>query len=917
MEKLSLPRLWACTVLICLLAVFQSFAADLVDLRHETQIFTETGRAQVDLQTALGLTPEEGLNILRQYQDSTGLTHTRFQQTYLGIPVWGEHIVVSRTADKVQWLHGRTVTGIDGDLSNTQPNFSAQDALEHAKELHGKTGEIKDFVRGKREFENQESELVIFVTRLGVAKLAYAVSFFSDQPGGGDPTRPTYILDAHTQDILFQFEGLATADGTGPGGNNKTGQYEYGTDFPAFNVSYNSGTNTSTMNNTDVKTVNLNHGTSGSTAYSYSGTNNTFKSINGAFCPLNDAHFFGGVVFNMYNDWVGAAPLTFQLSMRVHYSSNYENAFWNGSSMTFGDGASTFYPLVSLDVSAHEVSHGFTEQNSDLIYSAQSGGINEAFSDMAGEAAENYMKGSNDWEVGADIFKASGALRYMNNPPLDGRSIDSANDYTSGMDVHFSSGVFNKAFYLLATTAGWDTRKAFEVFAKANQNYWTPSTNFIAGAEGARDAASDLGYSTTDVETAFAAVDVNIGGGGGGGVTELTNGQTVSGLAATSGNWLHYKIVVPSGATNLVATMSGGTGDADLYYRAGAQPTEATYDCRPYSSGNNEECTNASPAAGDHFIGIRAYNTFSGASLTVSYDDPTANVPPTAGFTSSVTDLTAAFTDTSTDSDGSIQSWSWNFGDGNSSTSANPSHTYAAAGTYTVTLTVTDNDGATDSTSASVTVTDPPPGDDIITNGEVISGLAANSGEWIRYRIIVPAGASNLVISISGSSGDADLYTRFGAAPTTTTYDCRPYTAGSNESCTYSSPSAGEYHIGIRAYSSFSGLSLTASYNEPGSGGGFTETNLNASGGNWLHYTIDVPAGMSALDFDISGGSGDADIYIRFNAAPTTSSWDYRPYLNGNNEAVNLTNPSAGTWYIGIRAYTTFSGVTLNAYYNP
>ena len=133
----------------------------------------------------------------------------------------------------------------------------------------------------------------------------------------------------------------------------------------------------------------------------------------------------------MYGAYLGVAPLTFQLTMRVHYSNNYENAFWDGASMTFGDGATTFYPLVSLDVSAHEVSHGFTEQNSNLTYSGQSGGINEAYSDMAGEAAEFYMRGSNDFKVGAEIFKGTGALRYMYNPPLDGRSIDNAANYTS------------------------------------------------------------------------------------------------------------------------------------------------------------------------------------------------------------------------------------------------------------------------------------------------------------------------------------------------------------------------------------------------------------------------------------------------------------------------------------------------------
>jgi Zn-dependent metalloprotease len=199
--------------------------------------------------------------------------------------------------------------------------------------------------------------------------------------------------------------------------------------------------------------------------------------------------------------------------MRVHYGTNYQNAFWNGSSMTFGDGGSTFYPLVSLDVSAHEVSHGFTEQNSDLTYSGQSGGINEAFSDMAGEAAEAYNFGSNDFLVGADIYKSSsGALRYMDNPPQDGISIDHTSDYYGGLDVHYSSGVYNKAFYLLATTSGWSTQTAFQAFARANQLYWTSSTTFNQGVCGVVDAANDLGFNTADVDAAFAAVGATCGG---------------------------------------------------------------------------------------------------------------------------------------------------------------------------------------------------------------------------------------------------------------------------------------------------------------------------------------------------------------------------------------------------------------------
>ncbi|WP_345301922.1 M4 family metallopeptidase, partial [Lysobacter hankyongensis] len=393
-----------------------------------------------------------------------------------------------------------------------------------------------------------------------------------------------------------------------------------GTNYGKLDVTQ-SGT-TCTMNNPNVKTVNLNGGTSGTTAFSYTCPRNTVKTINGAYSPLNDAHYFGSVIYNMYQAYMGQAPLTFQLTMRVHYSTSYENAFWDGSAMTFGDGATTFYPLVSLDVASHEVSHGYTSQNSNLTYSGQSGGINEAYSDIAGEAAEYYMKGTNDFLVGADIFKATGALRYMANPPQDGRSIGNAANYTAGMDVHYSSGVYNKAFYTLATTAGWNTQKAFQVFARANDLYWTASTDFNQGACGVQTAATDLGYTVANVTAAFTAVGVACGGTPPPPppvTTPLTNGVPVTGLGASTGNSLNYSLVVPAGATNLTFTTSGGTGDVDMYVKFGAAPTDTVYDCRPYTGGNAETCTFATPSAGTYYVRLKAYSTFSGVSLVGSY----------------------------------------------------------------------------------------------------------------------------------------------------------------------------------------------------------------------------------------------------------------------------------------------------------
>ena len=106
----------------------------------------------------------------------------------------------------------------------------------------------------------------------------------------------------------------------------------------------------------------------------------------------------------------------------------------------------------------------------------------------------------------------------------------------------------------------------------------------------------------------------------------------------------------------------------------------------------------------------------------------------------------------------------------------------------------------------------PEPDEDEITNGQTISNLSASRGEWIYYHINVPSSARDLRFQISGGSGDADLYTRLGVEPTTSVWDCRPYRYGNNETCLYSSPNAGQWFVGIRAYRAFSGLSLTVTH---------------------------------------------------------------------------------------------------------
>ena len=643
----------------------------------------------------------------------------RQQQMYQGVPVYGRSIAV------VQDAQGNALRATGELMQQAQQLISVRPRLDASRAIAALKAHAHTVLVGGAAMENARADLFVYPQEGAAPRLVYRVSYFVN---GAAPTRPTAIVDANTGAVIKSWNGLTDASANGPGGNQKTGEYIYGTDYAALDVTQSGST--CTLQNGDVKTYNLNHGSSGGSVVSFTCPTSNTDAINGAYSPVNDAHHFGGVVHDMYQSYTGAPPLSIQLLMKVHYRSNYENAFWDGSAMYFGDGASTFYPLVSLDVTSHEISHGYTEQNSGLEYSGQSGGMNEAYSDIAGEAAEFYDRGAADFLVGADIVKTSAgigdALRYMCNPPQDGGSIDNAADYTSSLDVHYSSGVYNKAFCLLAKTSGWDVKKAFQAFALANKSYWTTTATFNSGACGVESAATDLGYNANDVIAAFTGVGVSCAGGGGGGgtTTELQNNVGVTGVAAATGGDNDYFITVPTGASNLVMSISGGTGDADLYTKFGSAPTTSSYDCRPYKAGNSESCTVAAPQAGKYYIKVHGYSAYSGVTVKASYS--------TGGGT------------------GGLQ------------------------------------------------------------NGVPVTGLAGSTGQELSYTVTVPSG-SNLAIAISGGTGDADLYVKKGSAPTTSSYDCRPYKTGNAETCSFSAAS-GTYYIKVRGYTAFSGVSLKATW---------------------------------------------------------------------------------------------------------
>lgn len=476
------------------------------------------------------------LQFVAQNKDKNQVTHVRMQQYYAGVPVFGgyaithsKHETKALAAAKTDVsMNGVIYQGLSEELGHPAPTF-IKDGLQVLERF-------KQSYQGEK-LSEEEVMPIVYIDEQHKAHWAYKVSVFV-RYADKIPERPTAILDAKTDKPFIQWNDVKTersqVKGRGFGGNHKTGEYQFGTGYPLLDLTRDDSEEMCYMENTDVKVVDMDHGYSSSNApmmfrckgepqhqaqaYWTGYNGDGYDTYNGAASPTNDALYAGYVIKHMYHDWYGVEALKnsdgspMQLVMRVHYGSDYENAYWDGRQMTFGDGGSMFYPLVSLGVGSHEISHGFTEQHSNLMYYGQSGGMNEAFSDMAAQAAEYYSTGTNSWQIGPEIVKEDSgweALRYMDKPSKDGTSIDSADEYYSGLDVHYSSGVYNHLYYLLANKPGWDARKAFDVMVKANMDYWTPYSDFNEGGCGVISAARDLDYPLNDVVSSLKEVAID------------------------------------------------------------------------------------------------------------------------------------------------------------------------------------------------------------------------------------------------------------------------------------------------------------------------------------------------------------------------------------------------------------------------
>ena len=465
----------------------------------------QAGAASVAAEIQLG--GKEKLVVRDVIKDADGTVHTRYERTYDGLPVLGGDLV-THTAKNGSLKGVSRATEAKISVATTTPATAAPSTGSGARK--------------------------VIWAGTGKPALAYETVVTGTQHDG-TPSERHVITDAGNGKELYSYEAIDTGSGT----SQYSGTVTLGTTGSGSSYSLTDATRGG------HNTYDLNGGSNG-TGTLFTDADDLWGNglATNRQTAAVDAHYGAAMTWDFYKNELGRNGIAGDgkaAYSRVHYGNAYVNAFWSDSCfcMTYGDGTGNLKPLTSLDVAGHEMSHGLTASTAGLKYSRESGGLNEATSDMFGTAVEFYAANSSDtgdYLIGEkiDINGNGTPLRYMDKPSKDGRSADSWSKTVGRLDVHYSSGPANHFFYLLSEGSGTKTingvtynsptsngstvtgigrDKAVQIWYKALTTYMTSSTDYAAARTATLQAATDLyGASSTEraaVAAAWSGINVN------------------------------------------------------------------------------------------------------------------------------------------------------------------------------------------------------------------------------------------------------------------------------------------------------------------------------------------------------------------------------------------------------------------------
>ncbi|SCF30446.1 Zn-dependent metalloprotease [Micromonospora matsumotoense] len=557
----------------------------------------------------------EAYQAVRTKVDANGAAHVRYTRTYQGLRVYGGDFVIH--------------TAPNGTLAGTSVGLAAPLTLGTAAKISPAAAKAT----ARKAFSGKITEVgapELFVdASSGKGRLAWETVLSGWKADQQTPSKLHVITDASTGRVIGAHDEIESVVGSGQGiytGSVSIDTTLSGSTYQMIDPSHGNG-----------RTCDMNNGTSTCTTFTDAdnawgdGTNTNRQSAG------VDAHFGAAKTFDYFKNVHGRNGIFGNgtgVPSRVHYGRNYINAFWDGAQMTYGDGASNARPLVSLDVAGHEMSHGVTEAVAGLVYSGESGGLNEATSDIFGNMVEFYAAAPSDpgdYQVGEKInINGNGTpLRYMYNPSLDGSSDSCWTTSTKNKDVHYSSGVANHFFFNLAegtgatsygtspvcgsapAVTGIGRAKAEKIWYRALDVYFTSNTSYVNTSTPANTArayslkaATDLyGSCSTEykaVQAAWTAVAVA----GSDAPCSSTGNDFSVALSPTSGS------VTAGGsvATTVATATTSGTAQT-VTFSASGLPTGATASFSPASvtSGASSTltiATSASTPAGSYTVTV-------------------------------------------------------------------------------------------------------------------------------------------------------------------------------------------------------------------------------------------------------------------------------------------------------------------------
>ncbi|MET7760838.1 M4 family metallopeptidase [Streptomyces sp. NPDC005393] len=488
------------------------------------ELLRDANATKADTAKTLDLGAKEKLVVKDVVKDADGTTHTRYERTYDGLPVLGGDLIVHQAKGgdvKSVTKATKATVKVATTTAEVAPSAAEKSAVKLAK--------ADDT---KKAAADQTPRKVIWAGT-GKPTLAYETVIGGLQKDG-TPNKLHVVTDAASGKKLYEYQAVET----GAGQSEYSGKVDLGTSKEG------SGFTLTDAGRGGQKTTNLENGESGD-GKPFTDDDDTWGTgkPDDPQTAAVDAHYGAAMTWDYYKNVHGRNGIAGDgkgAPSRVHYGDSYVNAFWDDDCfcMTYGDGQGNKKPLTALDVAGHEMSHGVTSKTAGLEYSGESGGLNEATSDIFGTSVEFYAKNATDvgdYLIGEkiDLNGDGKPLRYMDKPSKDGASADAWSADVGNKDVHNSSGVANHFFYLLSegsgakeingvkydsptsdgsTVKGIGRDKAEKIWYKALTTYMTSSTDYHAAREATLKAAADLyGADSAEhkgVDAAWAGVNV-------------------------------------------------------------------------------------------------------------------------------------------------------------------------------------------------------------------------------------------------------------------------------------------------------------------------------------------------------------------------------------------------------------------------